>query len=164
MDTVKCTICGLPLTDPNHDAYSDVPPACPGAEAMPEALQPFGIGSKVYSYDRFDQREGQEVEYTVVGESCVSWLISRWHSPESFHLKPEQPCYKLPKRGEGETRTIKVSKRGSAHKTFYLNLRALRNQRWADRNRYAISDHVKRLQDIDILRAIANITGYVEKG
>lgn len=138
------------------DLADECPKADPALLVNILAPKPFGIGSKVYTHDRYGYRHGDTNvdEYTVIAETRMSWLVSQYDSTRA------SLCFKLPKKGSEPWRTVS---RGNGSQTFYLTREALDDQRWLYRNRYHISQRVSYLDDPKKLREVAALIGYIEK-
>ena len=79
-------------------------------------------------------------EYAIIGETSRSWIVGT----ESGYIFD-----KLPKN--------KHSWHGYAHSKEEIHQRA-----YIDRNRYAISEKLRRIDDYAVLRQIATLIGYEE--
>lgn len=117
------------------------------------------IGSKLYGHDRWNR--GRERIFTIVGETKQSWLISSYHTPETFKPDSSRVEYKLPKRKCVGNEAIYADDGRGFGTYLFLSQEAYELTMWCDRNRHKIMEKLN-LATAEKLKEVAAILGYEE--
>lgn len=115
------------------------------------------VGDKVWIYDPnardYTYDDGTKsrspiyrksfVENYIIGETKVSWIVSRWKENNERTLK-----------------SAKKYKKSTAHEVLTTSEKELDKRCWVHDHDYGISEAVRNCKDYDTMKKIAELVGY----
>jgi hypothetical protein len=118
------------------------------------------IGSIVYHFD-----QNHRVYEDDKGNKTSSPNYRKYFIPLKIESETKQSWitqygYKVPKKGEGSIRKVRIDTRGQFHGTFFLTNEAVQEDIWMHDHKYKIQRALENVWDVTTLKKVAEIIGY----